>query len=232
MILANKPLRCWRVLMTGIAIATVVGALDGCKEPISQAERSATHDCIADSIGALRLLSSVPTCSAGSLTCRAKCQLGEGASCLGLGYAAQKDGKAESVVAQFYRQGCLLGVANACTNFAAGVWANNSSSDEELACAQRALEKACGAKEHFGCGMVGRMMLAAASPGDDEPRKYLEKTCEDVGGFSCRVLAKQLESRESAGDSSDRIRALLVRACEGGDPDACNEPKTASETFR
>ncbi len=80
--------------------------------------------------------------------------------------------------------------------------------------------------------MVGRVMLESMTPPRfAEGRKYLEAACNDVGGFPCRVLAKHLESGELGSYPPGRIRSLLSQACEGGDPDACGGPATASETF-
>ena len=93
-------------------------------------------------------------------------------------------------------------------------------------------EKACAAKEHFACGMVGRVMLESTDPPQYvEGRKYLEAACEKLGGFSCRVLAKHLESGKLGDYPPERVRTLLGRACAGGDPDACGEPRNATETF-
>jgi TPR repeat protein len=214
---------CVAILM---ACATVI--LGGCN-------RSADADkpsCIADSLGTLRLLPSVPDCAIGDWVCRAKCEFGDGASCLGLAYSAGRDSKTQDKARDLYRRACLLGEGNACTNYAASVWIRDTS-DEQLACARRTFQRACSAKEPFACGMVGRVMLESMTPPlYSEGRHHLEQACDEVGGFSCRVLAMHLESGKLGEYQPELIHNLLSRACEGGDPDACGTHATASETFR
>lgn len=213
----------WAANVVFVATASFVAV--GCNR--------ATHEtevCIADSIGTLRR-SAVPKCSTNDWLCRAKCEAGNGASCLGLAYAAQEDSANAGEAARYFDRACRLGEANACTNYAAGIWVNEHS-DRRLTCARRLFEKACAAKEPFACGMVGRIMLESTTPpAFAEGRRYLETACDKVGGFPCRVLAKHLESGKLGAYPPGLIRALLTRACSGGDPDACGGPATASETF-
>jgi TPR repeat protein len=160
-----------------------------------------------------------------------KCMAGDSASCLGLAYEVEKDPKKEEEAVRLYRRACLLGAANGCTNYAASVWAGTHT-DSELACARRTFEKSCGAKEPFACGMVGRVLIENTSPPSlAEGRKYLARACNEVGGFPCRVLAKHLESGKLGSYEPGSIRTLLQKACADGDPDACGEPATASQTF-
>ncbi|HEY0157651.1 MAG TPA: hypothetical protein VGF28_10240 [Thermoanaerobaculia bacterium] len=188
--------------------------------------------CIADAIGTLTLTEAAPTCATDEAGCRANCAAGNGAACLGLAYDLEPDPKTAMEARRFYHRACLLGVANACTNYAAGVWARDHS-DAESTCARRTFEKACAARDPFGCGMVGRVLLESTTPPRlAEGRKVLQEACDGVGGFPRRVLAKHLESGKLGQYDPQRIRTLLTRACEGGDPDACGEPATASETFR
>lgn len=215
-----------------ILIAWAAIVLVGCSQSRTSADASAGEtSCIVDSLGDLHLLHSVPTCGTGDWLCRARCQLGEGAFCLGLAYSAGSDAKAESEAQGLYRRACILGEANACTNHAAFIWLEESS-DEQSACARRLFEEACSVGESFACGMVGRVMLESRkNPLYVEGRRYLEKACDEVGGFSCRVLAKNLESGKLGEYRPGLILDLLRRACAGGDPDACGTHETASETF-
>jgi hypothetical protein len=146
-----------------------------------------------------------------------------------MAYTADNGDKTEA--AHLYRQSCLLGAANACTNYAAQLWTQQHS-DEQALCARRTFEKACAAKEPFACGMVGRVMLEDTNPARyEEGRKYLEAACDTLGGFPCRVLAKHLESGSLGSYAPERITTLLARACAGGDTVACGNHKSASETF-
>jgi hypothetical protein len=149
-----------------------------------------------------------------------------------MAYALQKDPNKADEALGLFRRGCQLGAANACTNYAASIWAHEYS-DEQLACVRRTFEKACEAKEPFACGMVGRVMLEATTPPSlEEGRKHLETACDELAGFPCRVLALHLESGKLGDYEPELIRTLLIRACQGGDLDACGEHATASETFQ
>jgi TPR repeat protein len=222
-----------RWVMIGTVAATSVTAISpGCTQPRSEAGPAPSAEaCIADLISDLRLLTVSSSCAADDSVCSAKCVAGDAASCLAMAYAAEKDSGTGEEAVRLYHRACLLGSASACTNYAAGIWAGEHS-DDQLACARRTFEKACAAKEPFACGMVGRLMLESTSPpAFAEGRRYLEAACDRVSGFPCRVLAKHLESGKLGDYPPELIRTLLTRACEGGDPDACGEPKTASETF-
>ncbi len=209
-------------------VATLLGA---CEQARSRGDPPpAEQACVADSVGTLNLLTTVPVCEVNDWVCRGRCLVGDAASCLAMAYAAQKDAKTEGEAVRLYHRACLLGAANACTNYAASIWVGEHS-DERLACARRTFEKACAAKEPFACGMVGRVMLESTTPPSAEGRRYLEVACDELGGFPCRVLAKHLESGKLGDYRPELIRTLLTRACAGGDPDGCGEPKTASETF-
>jgi TPR repeat protein len=213
-----------------VAMAAVVAPSSACRNAGSTESGPVQEACVAESIGTLRLLSTVPTCASGDWLCRTRCRFDDASSCLALGYAAGRDSASQEAV-DLYRRACLLGAANACTNYAASIWARDHT-DDELACARRTFEKACSSKEPFACGMVGRVMLETDRPSYAMGRQYLEGACADVGGFSCRVLARHLESGRLGEYRPESIRDLLRRACAGGDPDACGDPRTAADTFQ
>ena len=220
------PVRRWAAPRV---VALAVLLLAGCGQDVSQDTASLEQRCLADSIETLRLFGVVPSCKAGDLICRVKCLAGDAGSCLGMAYSAEKNQDAEAP--SLYHRSCILGAANACTNYAAHMWTGEHAR-EQLACTRRTFEKACAAKEPFACGMVGRLMLESTDPVPyEEGRRYLETACDTLGGFSCRVLARHLESGKLGTYPPDRIRTLLVRACSGGDTKACGSPKTAAETF-
>ena len=207
----------------------------GCSLPESPGKpTAATPACVADAIGELDLsLEKMPDCPASKISCRDACLEGQVYFCLARAYAIQDDPSSEGEAILLFHRACLLGSAPGCTNYAASIWAHDHSA-EQLSCAKRTFEKACAAKEAFACGMIGRLLMDSAKTAEDfaEVRRYLEARCEEVRGFPCRVLAKHLESGELGTYQPERIRDLLKRGCEGGDPDACGEPATAAETFR
>lgn len=214
----------WRAaVLASIALLTV-----GCTRERSRPKDAA---CLADAPVALRLISTVPECGSGDLLCRVECRLGRAEACLAVAYSLDKEGSETGEAARLYRRACVLGVANGCTNHAAGIWGGNAS-DADLACARRTFEKACAVGEPFACGMVGRVMIESTTPpAYAEGRRYLEGACARVGGFSCRVLARHLESGKLGDYPPGAIRDLLRRACDGGDPNGCGDPATALETF-
>jgi len=219
-----------------LTVIVVLGAaawlvLERGEVPVGRMSGAPGQPCIADSITALQRVPSVLPCTFDDWQCRAKCRAGSAAACLGIAYAAQKDPKTEGEATAYFQRACLLGEANACTNYAAFIWASDHS-DSQLTCARRTFEKACSAKEPFACGMVGRLMLENTDPPQfAAARKYLEAACNEVSGFPCRVLAMHLESGKLGEYQPTRIRSLLAQACAAGDPDACGEPATAAETF-
>lgn len=228
----NYALVFGRAAMIGVMVVSATRLLGGCGETTSVTDSVlAEQACAPDSVGALHLLPTIPVCMADDWMCSAKCRLGDAGSCLAMAYAMQKESKPPEESARLYHRACLLGAANACTNYAAGIWARQRS-EGQLACARRTFQKACAAKEHFACGMVGRVMLESENPpAYAEGRRYLEAACKEHGGFACRVLAMHLESGKLGDYQPELVRTLLARACAGGDPDACGEPKNASETF-
>jgi hypothetical protein len=186
--------------------------------------------CLADSIGELQLVSSVPKCASDRIACDLKCRLRDAGSCLGLAYAGEGASPPEELRG-LYRNACLAGAANACTNYAASLWVGQMS-EEQLACVRRTFEKACAVGEQFACGMVARVALeSGGEPDVGEWRRYLQGKCDQVGGFSCRVLAKHLESGTLGKFDAEAIPGLLKRACDGGDIYACGTHATAAETF-
>jgi hypothetical protein len=202
------------------------------KVPVRAMSGAPGQVCIADSLTTLQRVPSVPRCAFDDWQCRLKCGAGSAGACLAIAYAAEKDPKHEAEATAFYQRACLLGEANACTNYAAFIWATDPS-DSQMGCARRTFEKACAAKEPFSCGMVGRIMLENTEhPRFADARKYLETACKNVSGFPCRVLAKHLESGKLGEYRPAMIRSLLAQACAAGDTYACGEPATASETFR
>lgn len=187
--------------------------------------------CLADSLGPLNNRASRLDC-ADADACRRECRIGSAGACLGLATRLDLDPKTAAEAQRLFERACVLGSPSGCTNTAAMIWTSEPS-DEETTCAMRLFERACQVKEHFACGMVPRLLLQRGEAADVErAHNLLVKHCEDLKGFPCRVLAKHLEAGDFGAVSPERIRTLLARACDGGDPDACGDPPTAAGTFR
>ncbi len=217
-------------------VLLIVGVLAPVAAVAAESESSieSRTSCVADILPKLRLLpDGVRNCTASDSSCQEACEAGDGLSCLGRAYALEVEPLSRGEAVSLYRRSCLLGLANACTNYAATVWARDHSV-EELECARRTFAKACVAEEPFACGMLGRIAFdRATSPAEFERAgRELQAACERLKGFPCRVLAKHLEAGDLGAYPPTRIGELLERACEGGDPDACGRPSTASETFQ
>ncbi len=189
--------------------------------------------CLADTLGALRLEHVPrPGCTAADLACRDACFKGDASSCYERAIQIEHgDSSAKSQAVFLFHRACKLGHASGCTNYAAHIW-GDSGRAAELPCAQRIFEETCRAKDTFGCGMLGRMLVDSGRP-DDVTRgeSVLENSCDELRGFVCRALALELESGKLGEYGAARIEFLLDRACAGGDPDACGKPASASETF-
>jgi len=189
---------------------------------------------VADALGELKTnLPQLPDCAVSIEICRAACAAGDGASCLSIAYGLERDSSRAGEAAPMYRRACLLGLANACTNYAASIWTRDDT-PSHLACAELIFERSCGAGEAFACGMVQRLALDEAVFPEDfaHARERLERACSELGGFPCRVLAEHLEAGDVGPAQAERVPSLLRQACEGGDPASCGEPDTASETSR
>src|SRR5260221_118355 len=75
-------------IVSVIAAATAACLMVRCNDATPEADTGAVGKaCIADSIRTLHLDSTIPTCSTDDWTCRARCRVGDPASCVGLAYA-------------------------------------------------------------------------------------------------------------------------------------------------
>jgi hypothetical protein len=186
--------------------------------------------CLADQIPALTSSPEHDASCQADTTCEAKCTDGVADACMIHAYAVQRDG---GDAAPLYARACKLGLAVGCTNYGAWLWLGNIPvPPANEICARRLFEASCRAREPFGCGMVGRMMAEnARTPAEQEAaRRHFDATCNVYGAMSCRMYALHLERGQLGEVNRATVRALLLRACESGDPDACDHD-TAAETF-
>lgn len=179
--------------------------------------------CLADQLGALdQEVQERTDCTPDNDACAADCAAGNASACLFRAMAVQNAPGRVAEALELFGAACRGGLAIACTNLGAGLW-NQPSADQ--ACVRRLFDKACAADESFACGMIGRMMVRAATDdtGRQAARTYLENLCNQRGGPPCKMLANYLQSGELGTAPADQIRALLQRACEGGDSSACQD---------
>ncbi|HVK89025.1 MAG TPA: hypothetical protein VM513_33120 [Kofleriaceae bacterium] len=186
--------------------------------------------CVADGLGPLQVWASVDRTCVDDNACERRCNDGDPRACLVHAYAQQEAGADSD---QWFARACQLGSANACTNLGASLWLRRrSASEADTACAKRLFERACQAREPFGCGMAGRMLAAeATTPAQREAaRRKFDDACNAFGAMSCRMYALHLENGDLGPHEPATVRALMLRACNTGDEDACGH-ETADETF-
>jgi TPR repeat protein len=178
----------------------------------------------------------IETCDTDLASCEAACtDEGDGDTCfnaaLELQSRTQRGAEDPPQVAEYFRRACTLGLALACTNWAAGELPPKDSPAQR--CLYRVFDKACDAGEPFGCGMTARLLLDFPRTPVDRWIAYSQLTnaCNRFDGPPCRFLAYYYELGDLGAYEPGMIKQLLARACSGGDEDACGEPATASEVM-
>ncbi|MCE9573012.1 MAG: hypothetical protein K8W52_07635 [Deltaproteobacteria bacterium] len=172
-----------------------------------------------------------PACIHAPAGCAYECRVGNPYACWTRARAIEQDPATAAEAFELDRRGCTLGLANACTNFAAATWvAHPDAAGYE--CARRIFVRSCEVGDHFACGMAGRLRVER-NAGDDlaRGRAELEQACEQLGGFACRVLALELERGLLDGGTPAQLQDLLAGACAHGDLGACGAHATVIETF-
>ena len=163
--------------------------------------------------------------------CAPPCGARDAVACWARARVIERDPATADEARELDRRGCGMGLANACTNFAAATWFDRPDADA-YECARRIFARSCEVGDHFACGMDGRLRIERDA-GDDRVlgRAALERTCADLGGFPCRILALELERGLLDGATPAQLQDLLARACAHGDPSACGSHATVRETF-
>lgn len=199
-------------------------ALAACSssKPLPSPAPTAKPACLADKLGALEAPQGAhDTACLEDDTCEAKCTAGSADACMLRAYAAQKGGEDSQ---SLYARACTLGLAIGCTNYGAGLWlASGRPMPANEICARKLFEKACEVREPWGCGMIGRMMAwNARTPREREAaRSHFDAACNVFGGATCMMYAMHLEAGHLGPAKPETVRALLFRACETGEQDAC-----------
>jgi TPR repeat protein len=214
-----------------LALAALV--LCACKDaPATKPAVASEPPCLIDAVTIVRLkLRENAACTEANQQCRDLCEGGDADACMSRAVAIERGSNDEAEARSLFERACKLGLANACTNWAATVWAVEDNPPAR--CLVRTFEKTCASGDHFGCGMAGRLRVSyrvgfAALP---RARIELETSCMRLGGFPCRILALNGERGMFPGISRQRIRDLMKQACEGDDTPACGTHATVEETF-
>jgi hypothetical protein len=202
------------------------GSLGVAGEPSAPASAA----CVADELNVRRAEASIdtPACGEGP-ACSEACRRGDGLACYARATELEGAGQGSAETAAMHLQACRSGLAIACTNYAASLWAKDGG---DVACAKRIFNKTCVAEEPWGCGMLGRIIVEDAAPADRSElaigRGILERSCKRLGQFPCRVLALEVERGKFGPSDPATVQRLLERACGTGDSEACGHADAES----
>ena len=212
-------------VMRQLACALVMVWAFGCERH----ERTLST-CLVDDLGPLRADWRERTdCTTTDDICAAQCLVGDGDACLNRALAFQAKSDTSHATAMFER-GCRLGLALACTNWAASTWGRKSQ-QATLGCTTRVFDRACSAGDVWACTMVARNQIEFSRTPFDIAlgSARLIRECAAVAGPPCRMLAVYLENGW-IGDRTDALsRRLLRKACDGGDELACGDHARATD---
>ena len=139
------------------------------------------------------------------------CQNGEAAACTQMLPALE--------------QGCSAGEASTCS-YLAWLHGEGRGVEKNRARATAYMERACAAGDKHGCVEHAWALLHGEGLARDERKgtAALEGLCNGGSFAACTRLAYALLERPAAAERT-RARALLTRACEGGEQDACSAAK-------
>jgi len=217
--------------MRSLVVLLVVAA---CGSSAEHREPSALPACVADGLGPLRNLPRLDTaCTQPGRSCKRACDAGDADGCVQYGYDLQRE-KAGGAADAAFARACSLRLAIGCTNTGAYLWLDHQpAAAADVACARRLFDRSCDVREAFACGMKGRMLASDATTPEarEVARRFFDRTCTELGAMSCRMYALHLERGDLGDADPATIKALLRRACETGDDDACGDHATAGETF-
>ncbi len=207
--------------------------LIGCDREPAREVAAPVEPCVADEIGELRAgWNEREGCTAKSSECRAACVAGDADACFSLAISLQaehprdaEDPQLEADYVAYYERACRLGLATGCTNWAAALLFSDTS--PSTACMYRFFERTCEAGDLFGCSMTARILIELPRTPIDAWIGYhqLAAACDEWDGPPCRFLAYYLELGRFGAAEPARIEALLDRACDGGDEEACGKQR-------
>lgn len=215
------------------ALPLLLFLLIGCeREPAAEVALPA-EPCVADEIGQLRWgWTEREGCTAESTECRDACVAGDANACFNLAVSIQAellpdddDRQVEARYVPYFERACRLGLATGCTNWAAAQLFGETP--PATRCLYRMFERACEVGEPFGCSMTARILIEWSRTPIDVWIGYhqLASACDANAGPPCRFLAYYLELGRFGTAEPARIEALLERACDGGDIEACGKQR-------
>ena len=149
---------------------------------------SKAASCLADvleDLGNAKVKITTSACAdEGGARCARACAGGDAAACYARALKAQReqDDTSSARASHKFRKACELGLAIACTNYAAELWLSDEQDD--IDCARRIFEKTCSANETWGCGMLDDMLIDRDGAGPAElarGRGILERACDELG---------------------------------------------------
>jgi hypothetical protein len=212
--------------MRALALLFVVA----CSSAPSRTTAPAATPCLADEITTLKWQLPDSACVAAD-RCAKDCDAKVANGCFLEAQRAEQRNDSSRALAG-YARACKLGMSLGCTNWGAMTWVPSDTPTKEL-CAKRVFEAACRVRDAWACGMHGRFLAVAARTDEERStaRSYFDGLCNDIGDVTCRMYGFHLESEQLGTWSPALVKALMIRACETGDVDACGA-ETAKETFR
>lgn len=123
--------------------------------------------------------------------------------------------------------GCARGERRACSALGL-IYSENWSPLYDAAAAVRLLGSACEAGETTVCEVAVQTVISAASPQPlgkkdaDRVIRWSRIACDAGDAMDCKILGEQLLDGDIVPRDLAAVRALLVRACDGGEEGACN----------
>jgi TPR repeat protein len=210
-------------LLTAVVLtACAVGCKSGESEPQRSRVTPSPSTCPIDQVtlGTYDQERPLPPCAdISTAACERACDEGDATACVEVAYAIEQDPASEPKAQRMYARACALGHHNACTNRAAFLYHNTSSSVGDHSCAARIFQATCESGEPFGCGMYSLAQFEGVGVTKDADAALVHagRTCQQTEHFACTALGRIYESR---GDTSKAIVAFS-QACETGYRDSC-----------
>jgi TPR repeat protein len=149
-----------------------------------------------------------------------ECRGGKGTTCAALGECAQSRGD-RLAAAHFWSRACSADHGPSCRRLGLLLLAEDARETgigQDAPKGVKLLEKSCGLGDMEACSALGVAMERGDATGS--PGSLYEQACRHGVGSGCTRLAR-LEKNRKPSARPERVRELVVRACELGDADGC-----------